>query len=290
MKKQVLIFSIAVILFSSCNKQALAEDYSELEKTITHPKPPKTEGPPRILFIGNSQTEYFVSAPILFKEFCDTNNQPINVDQLITVGVSLEKVYETNKTEANQLFSNQDKDGNYFDYVIIQESTPIALSEVDKYKANVKILAEKIHKNSPDVAIYIYQGISPLYYTDPNFIKSHHKLRKNAITIMNFIKNAGLLRIGDAVKDAYEGKNGYNYLVENKDNLRYGKHTLHLINDGGFLQANLLYATIFGKKPMIPKKLLLIKGTRYYDSVRKQEVNEAISNPEALQEIAFDNK
>ncbi|WP_337964798.1 hypothetical protein [uncultured Flavobacterium sp.] len=290
MKKQVLIFSIAVILFSSCNKQALTEDYSGLEKNITHPKPPKTEGPPRILFIGNSQTEYFVSAPILFKEFCNANNQPVNVDQLITVGVSLQKVYETNKTEANQIFSNQDKDGNYFDYVIIQESTSIALSDIEEYKANVKMLVKKIHKNSPDVAIYIYQGISPLSYTDSNFIKSHTKLRKNAILIMSFIKNAGLLKIGDAVKDAYDGKNGYRYLVENKDNLRYGKHTLHLINDGGFLQANLLYATIFDKKPIIPKKLLLISGTRYYDSTRKQEVNHAISNPEALQEIAFDNK
>lgn len=290
MKKQVLIFSLVVILFCSCNKQALTEDYSGLEKNIAHPKPPKTEGPPRILFIGNSQTEYFVSAPILFKEFCNANNQPVNVDQLITVGVSLQKVYETNKTEANQIFSNQDKDGNYFDYVIIQESTTIALSEVDKYKANVKMLVEKIHKNSPGVAIYIYQGISPLSYTDSNFITTHTKLRKNAISIMSFIKNAGLLKIGDAVKDAYDGKNGYKYLVENKDNLRYGKHTLHLINDGGFLQANLLYATIFGKKPMIPKKLLLIAGTRYYDSTRKQEVNEAISNPQALQEIAFDNK
>ncbi|PIF33562.1 hypothetical protein CLU81_4179 [Flavobacterium sp. 9] len=56
MKKQVLIFSLAVILFCSCNKQALTEDYSGLEKNIAHPKPPKTEGPPRILFIGNSQT------------------------------------------------------------------------------------------------------------------------------------------------------------------------------------------------------------------------------------------
>ncbi|MCD0472383.1 hypothetical protein [Flavobacterium sp. JAS] len=290
MKKQLVIFSIVIILLSSCNNFTSTENNTSNEKNIPRPTPPKTSGPPHILFIGNSQTEYFVSAPILFKEFCDANNQPMNVDQLITVGVSLQKVYETNKTEANQIFSNKDKDGNYFDYAIIQESTAIALSEIGNYKANVKMIVEKIHKNSPDVAIYIYQGISPLAYTDSDFIMSHNTIRKNAISIAAFIKNAGLLRVGDAIKDAYDGKNGYNYLVENKDNLRYGKHTLHLINDGGFMQANLLYATIFDKKPIIPKKLLLITGTGYYDSLRKQEVTTAISNPNALQEIAFDNK
>lgn len=115
-------------------------------------------------------------------------------------------------------------------------------------------------------------------------------MRRNAISVIEFIKNAGLLRVGDAVKDAYNGKNGYKYLVENKDNLRYGKHTLHLINDGGFMQAILLYATIFDQKPIIPKKLLLITGTGYFDAMRKQEVVKAITNPEALKEIAYSNR
>ncbi|MDR7372120.1 hypothetical protein [Flavobacterium aquidurense] len=290
MKKHILIFSSIVILFSCCNKEACSETLSAVEKNITHPKPPKTDGPPRILFIGNSQTEYFVSTPILFKEFCNVNNLSINIDQLITAGVSLKKVYETNKTEANQILSNKDKDGNYYDYAVIQESTIIALSEIETYKANVKMIVEKIHKNSPDVAVYIYQGISPASYTNSDFIKYHNEMRKNAISVMRLIKNAGLLRVGDAVKDAYDGKNGYKYLVANKDNLRYGKHTLHLINDGGFIQATLLFATIFDKKPIIPKKLLLITGTKYYDNLRKQEVVKAISNPNALKEIAFNNR
>jgi uncharacterized protein YegP (UPF0339 family) len=253
MKNYILIFITAAILFSSCNKYDSAKNHILL-KSIIHPIPPKNYGPPRILFMGNSQTEYFVSAPILFKEFCNVNNLSINIDQLITVGVSLRKVYETNKTEANQIFSNRDKDGNYYDYVVIQESTTIALSEIENYKANVKMIVEKIHKNSPDVAVYIYQGISPASYTDSHFLEYHNEMRKNAISVMGFIKNAGVLRVGDAVKDAYDGKNGYEYLVADKDNLRYGKHTLHLINDGGFLQAVLLYATIFNKKTNHSKK------------------------------------
>ncbi|MBP1223694.1 hypothetical protein [Flavobacterium sp. 1355] len=290
MKKYILIFSTAAFLFSSCNKYTSTENNTVFEKNLPHPKPPQSSGPPRILFIGNSQTEYFVSAPLMFKEFCNANNLSINVDQLITVGVSLKKVYETNKTEANQIFSNRDKDGNYYDYVVIQESTEIALSEIENYMANVKMIVEKIHENSPDVAVYIYQGISPAAYTDPDFMESHNLIRKNAISVVGFIKNAGLLRVGDAVKDAYDGESGYKYLVAGKDNLRYGKHTLHLINDGGFLQTVLLYAAIFDKKPIIPKKLLLITGTGYFDNLRKQEVVKAISNPGALQEIAFNNR
>lgn len=288
MKKHFLLFSITAFFFISCNKYNSPKTTSK--NHIPHPKPPETKAPPRILFIGNSQTEYFVSAPRMFEEFCRANNKRMNVEQLITVGVSLQEVYTTNKTEANQNFSNQDKDGNYYDYVVLQESTPVALSEIDNYKENVKMIVEKIHKNSPNVAIYIYQGIPPVSYTDPNYIKYHNKMRRNAISVVEFTKNAGLLRVGDAVKDAYNGKNGYKYLVENKDNLRYGKHTLHLINDGGFMQAILLYATIFDQKPIIPKKLLLITGTGYFDAMRKQEVVKAITNPEALKEIAYSNR
>lgn len=290
MKKHILIFSIVSILLYSCNKYSPTENHAVFGKAIRHPKPPKANGPPRILFIGNSQMEYFVSAPTLFKEFCNTNNLSINIDQLTTVGVSLQKVYEINKTQANQIFSNMDKDGNYYDYAVIQESTIIALSEIDNYKANVKMIVEKIHKNSPEVAVYIYQGVSPASYTDSDFIEYHNIMRKNAISVMGFVKNAGLLRVGDAVKDAYDGKKGYKYLVANKDNLRYGKDALHLLNDGGFIQAILLYITIFNKKPIIPKKLLLIKGTEYFNDLRKQEVVKAISNPKALQEIAFSNR
>ncbi|GAA4125033.1 hypothetical protein GCM10022250_10430 [Flavobacterium chungbukense] len=257
---------------------------------IRKPKPPKAIGPPRILFVGNSHIEYFVSTPTLFKELCDANNININVQQLVTMGVSLDKVYYTNKTEANQNFSNIDKDGNYYDYVVLQESTPIALKNVEKYRTNLKLFAEKIHQNSPDAAIYVYQNMSPLSYTNSQYDKYHKELRKNTILAAAFIKNAGVLRVGDAVKDAYDGKNGYQYLKNNKDNLRDGKHVLHFLNDGGFLQAVLLYSTVFNTTPIIPKKLILSTGTGDNDNMRKQAVHNAISNPKALEEIAFSNR
>ncbi|UUF16917.1 MULTISPECIES: hypothetical protein [Flavobacterium] len=289
MKKYVLIFSfIIVALLISCNKFTTQDGITS--DGISNPKPPKAIGPPRILFIGNSQIEYFVSAPTLFQELCNFNNKHINVQQLVTMGVSLDKVYYTNKTEANQIFSNRDKDGNYYDFVVLQEATPIALTDLEKYRSNLKLIVEKIHKNSPDVAIYVYQNMSPLPYTNPEYDDYYKELQKNAVLAAAYIKNAGLLRVGDAVKDAYEGKSGYKYLSNNKDNLRYGKNILHFTNDGGFLQAVLLYSAIFNKTPIIPKKLILSTGTGDKDNMRKQEVDKVISNPEALEEIAFNNR
>lgn len=289
MKKYILIPSIIIsILIISCNnftpKSSITYD------GISKPKAPKAVGPPRILFVGNNQTEYFVSAPTLFQELCNANNKNVNVQQLITMGVSLDKVYYTNKTEANQNFSNIDKDGNYYDFVILQESPQIALTNLEKYRSNLKLFAEKIHKNSPDAAIYVYQNMTPLPYTDSVYNDYYKELRKNTVLATAFIKNAGVLKIGDAVKDAYSGKNGYNYLKNTTDNLCHCQNTPHFLNDGGFLQAVLLYTTIFEKKPIIPKKLILSTGTGDNDNMRKQEVSKAISDPVALEEIAFSNR
>jgi hypothetical protein len=288
-KKYFFLFTAILMLISGCNNSKTPESFIGAHN-IPRPKAPKAVGPPRILFMGNSQLEYFVSTSTLFQELCNANQQHINVQQLVTMGVPLDKVYYTNKTEANQNFSNIDKDGNYYDYVVLQEATPIALNDPEKYKNNLKFIVEKIHTNSPDAAIYVYQAMSPVPYTDSNYNNYYNELRKNAMGAAAFLKNAGLLRIGDAVKDAYNGKSGYQYLKDNKDRLRFGRETLHFLNDGGFLQAVLLYTSIFDEKPIIPKKLILSTGTSDTDHMRKQEVYKAISNPKALEEIAFSNR
>jgi hypothetical protein len=291
MKKHFLVFGIVAILFSACNnKTTSTENSTATSEKMAHPKAPKAEGSPRILFIGNSHTEFFVSAPVLFGEICKANNQPMIIDQLVTMGVSVEKIYADHKKEAEQNFAKTDKDGNYYDYVVIQESTPVALAELDKYQANVKMITDKIRKNSPDAAFYIYEGMSPLPITDSEYKDYFDEIRKNAISVVESTKNSGLLRVGDAINDAYNGKNGYKYLVANKDNLRYGENTLHLLNDGGYLQGALLFATIFDKKPIMPKELTLCTGTGDNDDMKKQDVSKAISNPKALEEIAFSNR
>ena len=291
MKKHFLVFGIVAILFSACNnKSTSTENSAATSNKMERPKAPKAEGSPRILFIGNSHTEFFVSAPILFGEICKANNQPMNVDQLVTMGVSIEKIYADHRKEAEENFAKTDKDGNYYDYVLIQESTPVALAELDKYQANVKMITDKIRKNSPDAAFYIYEGMSPLPITDSEYKDYFDEIRKNAIAVVETTKNSGLLRVGDAVNDAYNGKNDYKYLVGNKDNLRFGENTLHLLNDGGYLQGALLFATIFDKKPIMPKELTLCTGTGDNDDMKKQDVSKAISNPKALEEIAFSNR
>ena len=291
MKKHFLLFGIAAMLFSACNNKSTSpEDSTATAEKIAHPKAPKAEGSPRILFIGNSHTEFFVRAPILFGEICKANNQPMIIDQLVTMGVSIDKIYEDHKTEAEQNFAKTDKDGNYYDYVVIQESTPVALAELDKYQANVKMITDKIRKNSPDVAFYIYEGMSPMPITDSEYKDYYDEMRENAIAVVKTTKNAGLLRVGDAINDAYNGKADYMYLVKDEDNLRFGESTLHLLNDGGYLQGALLFATLFDKKPIMPKELTLSTGTGDNDDMKKQDVSKAISDPKALEEIAFSNR
>lgn len=295
MKKHILLFGIATVLLSSCKKSdsdklASNDNSAKTEETAARPKAPTAQGAPRILFIGNSHTEYFVSAPVLFGEICKANNQQMNIDQLVTMGVSIDEIYSDHKAEAEQNFAKTDADGNYYDYVVLQESTPVALADPDKYQANVKMILDKIRKNSPDVAIYIYEAMSPLKFTDPEYKEYFDEIRKNAVSVTEATKNSGLLRVGDAVNDAYNGKNNYKYLVGNKDNLRYGENSLHLLNDGGFMQAVLLYSTMFNKKPSVPKELTLSTGTGDNDEMKKQDLSKAISNQKALEEIAFSNR
>jgi len=290
MKKQILFFGLAAILLTSCKDKSTTSGKEISKETASKPKAPKAEGSPRILFIGNSHTEYFVSSPIIFSEICKANNQEINIDQLVTMGVSIEKIYDDHVSEAEKNFARTDKDGNYYDYVILQESTPVALTELDQYKANVKMIVDKIRKNSPDVAVYIYEGMSPLPFTDSDYREYYDEIRANAISVVATTKNAGLLKVGDAINDAYEGTNDYKYLVAGKDNLRFGENTLHLLNDGGYLQGALLFATIFDKKPVMPKELTLSMGTGDNDGMQKQDVSKKISNPKALEEIAFSNR
>lgn len=291
MKKHILLFGIAAILFTSCkDKSATVDSQTSKEEIASKPKAPKANGSPRILFIGNSHTEYFVSSPISFGEICQANNQPMNIDQLVTMGVSIDQIYADHKKEADQNFAKTDKDGNYYDYVILQESTPVALGELDQYKENVKMILDKIRQNSPDVAVYIYEAMSPLPFTESEYEEYFDEVRQNAIEVVKTNKNAGLFRVGEAINDAYNGKSDYKYLVANKDNLRFGENTLHLVNDGAYLQGALLFATIFDKKPIMPKELTLSTGTGDNDEMKKQEVIKTISNPKALEEIAFSNR
>lgn len=256
---------------------------------LPKPKAPKPTGAPRILFIGNSHIAYYVSIPKLFGELCVFNKHPMEIEELLEMGISIEEVYNTAKTKADALFAKADADGNYFDYVILQEKTPLALQEPAKYKASVKMMLEKIKQNSPAVAVYIYQVMSPENYATnkDQFNELYTEMRKNAIAVVADNSNAGMFRVSDAIKDAYEGKSGYKFLVNGEDNLRFGENTLHLLNDGGFLAATLLYTTLFEQKPAIPAQMTFSAGTAESDGQKLRDVKQAVSNPDALVNIAM---
>lgn len=297
MMKRYLLFLISGAVLASCDGKPPTgpEKNNNVTKTTenkstSRPHLPKATGAPRILFVGNSHTEFYVSLPIMFEELCHASNQPMNVDKLVTMGVSIQEIYDDHHAEAEKDFGKTDADGNYYDIVVLQEKTPIALSELDEYKTNVKMMVDKIRKNSPGAAIYIYEGMSPMPFDDGDYEEGYKEMQKNALAVANDNSNAGLFRVGDAVKDAYEGKEGYKYNAAGKDRLRFGENTLHLLNDGGYLEAVLLYATIFDKMPVVPSELTLSTGTNDNDEMKKQPIAQAISNPKALEKIAFSNR
>lgn len=253
---------------------------------VKKPKAPQNDGVVRVLFVGNSHTDYYVSLPSLLKSFCAENAKDVEINELVTMGASIDEIMDDNKAKAEQLFSMADEDGNYYDYIILQEKTPVAITELDDYKANCKSVVELVSVNSPDVAVYIYELMSPLEYDDSDYKDYGDEALANATKVAKSLKNTGVLRIGSAVADAYNGKEGYKAVVEGKDLLRHGQNTLHILNDGGFLCGALIYRTIYNDSPKVPAQLPLSTGTGDYDEIKMQDVSNTISNADALLKIA----
>src|SRR5919199_325124 len=97
MKKLSLIACIALALYG-CKSGATSENNADGRATTAAPadnplqaRIPQAQGTPRILFMGNSHTEYFTSLPDNFGELCAASNQPINIDKLVTMMVELNK-------------------------------------------------------------------------------------------------------------------------------------------------------------------------------------------------------
>ncbi len=295
--KHVALATLSLAVFS-CNSSdkpkagQTAGKTTETATTRSKPKAPVAEGAQRILFIGNSHTDFYVDLPEMFEEICAFNKNDMKVDELVEMGISLKEIYAEDKAKADAAFAKTDKDKNYYDYVVIQEKTPVALQDLAEYKASVKMFADKIHQNSPDAVILVYELMSPVSYAESaaEFENYFKEMNSNANAVVADNKNAMLYALGTAIKDAYKGNHKYVYNAGGADKLRYGKQTLHMLNDAGYLASALLYASIFDKKPEMPAEMTFSAGTGDDDGQEKMPVSKAVSNPQALLDIAMDNK
>lgn len=274
--------AIGVLFFTSCG--------SESKESISKPTPPKSEGPVRVLFVGNSHTEYYASFPKMLEALTKANNKQVEVFTLIEMGVSIDKILSANQDKADQLFAKTDADGNFLDYIILQESTPVAIEEEDEYKANCKTIHDLVVKNSPDVATYIYELAVPLDYTDSDYKEYQKILTQNAMSVVKSLPNAGKLPFAQAIKDAYEGKEGYSAEKDGKDVLRCTDNSHHMLNDAVFMNSIILYQYLFNETPQIPQQLPLGTGTGDDDKIVLMNVSEGVSNPSALEKIAASYK
>ena len=290
----LLIAAVSVmLLISSCignnSGQSEGPGSADIEEALSllKPIPPKRDGPVRILFVGNSHTEFFVSIPYLFDALCSENDKSVEIATLVEMGSDINEILDANKSYLDDYFSIADSDGNCFDYVILQEKTNTAVNRLNSYKKNCKKVADLVLKNSPDAAFYVYELMPPIEIADKgDFIKYKNKSLKNAIEVANILPNAGVLPIGSAVADAYDGKDGYIAMKGGKDLLRNNDLSLHMLNDAGFLASIIVYRTVYGETPTIPSTLPLATGTGDDDEIKMLDVNTTISNPEALLKIA----
>lgn len=280
-------------MFASCNSgnnktgennaNGTVESQQEI---IAKPTPPKSEGTIRVLFVGNSHTEYFASFPMMLEALTKANNKQVEVATLIEMGVSIDKIISANSAKASKLFAKTDTDGNYFDYIILQESTPVAIQEENQYMLDCKIVRDMALVNSPDVATYIYELTYPADYTDSDFKEGQTMLVENAVKAAKSLPNTGILKFGTILGSAYQGKEGYTAIKDGKDMLRHTDNSRHMLNDAVFLNSIVLYQTLFGESPKIPAQLPLATGTGNNDQIKNMDVNKGISNPEALEKIA----
>lgn len=288
MRKLFFLLLIGISLLTACNSGSNQADNNN--SNISKPVAPKHEGSIRVLFVGNSHTEYFASFPLMLDALCQENGKQVEVETLIEMGVGIDKILSANQAKADELFSLADSDGNYFDYVILQESTPVAIEKEDQYLADCKTIHDLIIKNSPGVATYIYELMIPFEPTDPDFKEYQEILSNNAANVVKEISNSGVLNFATVLQAAYQGKEGYTAIKDGKDMLRHTDNSMHMLNDAVFLNSIVLYQNIFGETPKIPQQLPLATGTGDYDEIKNLDVDKTVSNPEALIKIAASYK
>ncbi len=294
----LLCFSLSLSLFfPACNtgntKQEDKTSQPEAATAAAKPvKAPEARGSKRILFIGNSHTEYYVSIPDLFLELCRFNHKDIKIDKVVEMGISLRDIYQDHKDKVTAACSGTDPDGNFYDYVVLQEKTPVAANNAAEYKASVKQYLAEIRKNSPGAVFLVYEVMSPASFDKEknDYQELYKEMKQTAQAITGENENTRLYRVSDAITDAYAGKHNYVHLDAGRDRLRFGDNTLHLLNDGGFMAAVLLYATLFDTMPELPGQMPFSTGTGDNDMPKMQPIKTAVSNLDALQKIAWDNK
>ena len=286
-------YAAVLALFAACGGPSEKQPArAAVAQALPRPQAPAATGPPRILFVGNSHTEYYASIPQLLRELCAFNHVPLREDKLVEMGIALNEIYATDQARAETLLAQADPDGNYYDYVVLQEKTPVAVDSAARYYADVRLWTTKLRSHSPGAAVLIYQLVAYENYPADSaaFRQSHDSTRAHALAAVRQTPNSGLYRVGDAVRAAYQGQHGYQFRQGPQDLLRYGESaesTLHLRNDGAFLAAVLLYETLFGRRPQLPAQLTLSTGPGEEDQPAALPVRTAISNPDALAATAW---
>lgn len=287
MNKAFITYLASIILLVSCGLgNSQSADSTTKDEQVLNVIAPKSEGTRRILMVGNSHTEYFASFPRMLEALCKENGKDVEIISSLAMGVSLDENKKTNNDLLTKISTLTDPDGNYLDYIILQESTPVVYQEPIKYEVNAKMLRTLFVTNSPDVATYIYGLTFPEDVTSSDFKQCQQVLDENTLTVATALPNTGVLPFSKVLIAAYQGKEGYTAIKDGKDYLRYTDNSRHMLNDAVFVNSIVLYQILFGETPKIPEKLPLATGIGDSDQIQLMNINQGVSNPESLLKLA----
>ena len=225
----------------------------------------KTEKNYRILFVGNSFTEFHNMPQEIFAPLCEMAGINVTVDAVTRGSYILENF----ANPADFYGAKVDKclRENKYDFVVLQEQSSRPISDKESFKRGVRRLAEKVKENGAELFLYETWGYKEGHGSLHSFGSSTHDMAKKlSESYMEAAKevDAKIIHAGIAMLDVY---------VNHKDEIElYMSDYHHSSQTGSTLVAYTMLCTIFG---VDVRNVDYSSGSKWRDKILKQAAYEA---------------
>lgn len=249
----LLVICIGVICMAGCKGKTESRVLFDKDKEY------------RILFIGNSFTDYNNLANDIFKPLCETAGYNVVVDT-VTRGAYILELF-ANSADAKGALVDQHLQEHKYDVVILQEQSNRPISDYESFRRGVHGLAEKVKENGADLYLYETWGYKTGNQSLASFGGSTAEMaRRLSNAYMKVAKevDAKIIHAGIAMLDVY---------VNHKDDIElYQPDLYHPSYEGSTLVAYTMLCTIFG---VDVRNVDYSSGSRMRDKIMKQAAYDA---------------
>lgn len=249
----LLVICIGVICMAGCKGKTESRVLFDKDKEY------------RILFIGNSFTDYNNLANDIFKPLCEAAGYNVVVDT-VTRGAYILELFANSADEKGALVDQHLQEHKY-DVVILQEQSNRPISDYESFRRGVHGLAEKVKENGADLYLYETWGYKTGNQSLDSFGGSTAEMaRRLSNAYMKVAKevDAKIIHAGIAMLDVY---------VNHKDDIElYQPDLYHPSYEGSTLVAYTMLCTIFG---VDVRNVDYSSGSRMRDKIMKQAAYDA---------------